>query len=185
MTDKELVALFRVEASKEKAFTLLVKKYQQQLYYQIRRIVLQHEDTHDILQNVFLKAWSGIDLFREEAQLSTWLYKIAYNETMTFLRKQKKVYTFSFLLNDHEESNNQSIENQLKADPYFDGGEADIKFQKAIQLLPDKQRIVFTMKYYEELKYEEMAQILNTSVGALKASFHHAVKKIEEYLKKD
>ncbi|MEI6311904.1 MAG: sigma-70 family RNA polymerase sigma factor [Bacteroidota bacterium] len=185
MTDKELVAMLRMKASKEKAFTLLVKKYQQQIYYQIRRIVLQHEDANDILQNVFLKAWTGIDLFREEAQLSTWLYKIAYNETMTSLRKQKKVYSFSFLLNDNEESSNQTFENQLKADPYFDGDDAAIKFQKAIQLLPDKQRIVFTMKYYEELKYEEMSQILNTSVGALKASFHHAVKKIEEYLKKD
>jgi RNA polymerase sigma-70 factor (ECF subfamily) len=132
-----------------------------------------------------MKAWAGIDQFREEAQLSTWLYKIAYNETMTFLRKQKRVYAFTFLSNDSDDSKSYSIENQLKADPYFDGSEAEIKFQKAIQLLPAKQRIVFTMKYYEELKYEEMALILSTSVGALKASFHHAVKKIEEYLKKD
>lgn len=185
MTDKELIDLFQVDASKERAFNFLVKKYQQKIYYQIRRMVIHHEDSNDVMQNVFIKVWSGLHSFRQEAQLSTWLYKIAYNETMSFLAKRKRERTSSYELNLSSENQNHSIENTLRADPYFNADEVEIKFQTAINLLPDKQKIVFNMKYFDELKYEEMSAILNTSVGALKASFHHAVKKIEEYLKKD
>ena len=142
-------------------------------------------DAMDVLQNVFIKVWTSIENFRQEAQLSTWLYRISYNETMTFISKRKKENTFSFEKNEEAEKKNNNIKNTLKSDEYFDGDEIQLKLQTAIGLLPDKQKIVFTMRYYDEIKYEEMAEILQTSVGALKASYHHAVKKIEEYLKKD
>jgi RNA polymerase sigma-70 factor (ECF subfamily) len=185
MTDKEILDLFTEKANKEKAFNLLVTKYQQKIYYQIRRILIHHEDTNDVMQNVFIKVWTSIENFRQEAQLSTWLYRISYNETMAFISKRKKENTFSFEENEEAEKKNNSIKNTLKSDEDFDGDEIQLKLQTAIGLLPDKQKIVFTMRYYDEIKYEEMAEILHTSVGALKASYHHAVKKIEEYLKND
>ncbi len=183
LSDQEIISMFQIKANKEKAFNWLVKKYQQKIYYQIRRILNHHDDTNDVLQNVFIKVWNGIDNFRQEAQLSTWLYRISYNETMSFISKRKRENNYSFEENLLNENKNNTIENSLKADPYFDANELELKFQKAISLLPDKQKIVFTMKYFDELKYEEMATILETSVGALKASYHHAVKKIEEYIK--
>jgi RNA polymerase sigma factor (sigma-70 family) len=175
-TDKELVQLFRKENSRNYAFNLIVKKYQEKLYWHIRKMLISHEDTDDVLQNTFINAFQGLDNFREDASLFTWLYKIATNEALTALKKKKRRY---FLPLDDVGS---QLEKTLEADDYIDGEDIQIKLQKAILKLPDKQRLVFNMKYYDEMKYEEMAEILNTTVGALKASYHHAVKKIEKYL---
>lgn len=165
-----------LKSNKELAFKQLVKLYQESLYYHIRKIVINHDDTDDVLQNTFLKVWNNIDNFRQESALYTWLYRIATNEAITFLNSRKRRSWLS--LQDTSDILMQS----LQTDPYFDGEEIQIKLQKAILNLPDKQRIVFNMKYFDEMKYEDMSKILNTSVGALKASFHHAVKKIEDYL---
>ena len=183
MTDKEIVEMFKNDEAKENAFNILLNKYQQKIYYQIRRILIHHEDTNDVMQNVFIKVWTGLEKFREEAQLSTWLYKISYNETMTYISKRKKENKASFDENLAAEKQHKTIENTLKADVYFDADELQLKFQTAINLLPDKQKAVFNLKYFEEMKNEEMSQVLNTTVGALKDSYHHAVKKIEEYIK--
>ncbi|NLB26434.1 MAG: RNA polymerase sigma factor [Bacteroidales bacterium] len=165
-----------LKEDKEYAFKQLVILYQKRLYYHIRKIVISHDDADDVLQNTFLKVWNNIDNFRQESSLYTWLYRIATNEAITFLNsKRKKSY---IPLQDAADS----LMSNLKTDPYFDGDEIQMKLQQAILMLPDKQRIVFNMKYFDEIKYEDMAKILNTSVGALKASFHHAVKKIENYL---
>ena len=176
ISDTELLQLFRQEDSRNNAFNLIVKKYQERLYWHIRKIVLDHDDTDDILQNTFLKVWKGLDSFREDAGLFTWLYRIATNESLTFLNKKKKKMLTPIADVDYQLSNN------LESDEYFNGDEIQLKLQKALLTLPEKQRVVFNMKYYEEMKYEEMAEILDTSVGALKASYHHAVKKIEKYL---
>ena len=165
-----------LKSNKELAFKQLVKLYQEPLYYHIRKIVINHDDTDDVLQNTFLKVWNNIDNFRHESALYTWLYRIATNESITFLNSRKRKSWIS--LQDTSDILMQS----LQTDPYFDGEEIQIKLQKAILNLPEKQRIVFNMKYFDEIKYEDMSKILNTSVGALKASFHHAVKKIEDYL---
>ena len=151
-------------------------KYSERLYRQIRKMVLSHDDANDILQEVFIKAWINIDNFRGEAKLSTWLYRIAINESITFLNKLRARNHVSI---DEE---NTFLINRLESDEYFDGDEAQKLLQKAILTLPEKQRLVFQMKYFEEMKYEEMSDILGTSVGALKASYHHAVKKIENFL---
>ena len=139
-------------------------------------MVLSHDDANDLLQNTFMKAWANIDLFRGEAKLSTWLYKIALNECITFLKKQRAQNQVSI------DDNDLFLMDQLKDDPYFDGDDLQKRLQEAILTLPEKQRIVFLMKYYDDMKYEEMSEILGTSVGALKASYHHAVKKIEDFL---
>jgi len=175
--EHEILALLQDESSQKKAFTMIVEQYSQQLYWQIRRMVLSHDDANDILQNTFVKAWTNIDYFRAEAKLSTWLYKIALNECLTFLNKQRAV---SLVTLDDPEAD---AVDKLEGDTYFSGDETQILLQKAIHTLPDKQRIVFNLKYYQEMKYEEMSDILGTSVGALKASYHHAVKKIENFLK--
>ncbi|MDR1055068.1 MAG: RNA polymerase sigma factor [Prevotellaceae bacterium] len=178
-TDKELLAMFRNEQRKNYAFNLITRKYQERLYWHIRKLVISHEDADDLLQNTLVKAWSALDDFREESQLFTWLYRIATNEALTFLRKKR---TRLFLpLVDVE----TQLSNSLESDPYFDGNELQKKLQKAILKLPEKQRVVFNMKYFDELKYEEISAILGTSVGALKASYHHAVEKIEKFLKED
>jgi RNA polymerase sigma-70 factor (ECF subfamily) len=156
--------------TREKAFEQLVREYQEPLYWQIRRMVLTHDDANDVLQNTFLKAWSAIDSFRGEAKISTWFYRIAANEDLNFLDRQR-----SHLQIDNGESN---VANTLQSDAYFDGDETQLQLQEAIGQLPEKQRLVFNMKYFQEMKYEDMSQILGTSVGALKASYHHAVKKI-------
>ena len=156
--------------TREKAFEQLVREYQEPLYWQIRRMVLTHDDANDVLQNTFLKAWSAIDSFRGEAKISTWFYRIAANEALNFLDRQR-----SHLQIDNGESN---VANTLQSDAYFDGDETQLQLQEAIGQLPEKQRLVFNMKYFQEMKYEDMSQILGTSVGALKASYHHAVKKI-------
>lgn len=158
------------------AFSLIVNQYSEQLYWQIRRMVLSHDDANDILQDTFLKAWNSIQYFRGEAKLSTWLYKIALNESLAFLNKVKTENNLS--LNDEE----NFYADKLESDTFFNGDETALLLQKALLTLPAKQRTVFNMKYYQEMKYEEISDILGTSVGALKASYHLAVKKIEKYL---
>jgi RNA polymerase sigma factor (sigma-70 family) len=175
--DNELVSQFKKGGPfKDKAFTGIVKRYQEKIYWQVRRMVINHEDADDVLQNVFIKAWNGLDNFREDSKLSTWLYRIAVNESLTYLEQQKKRASFSF------EDVAETLENKLQAEKGFDESKAVWKLQLAIQQLPEKQRVVFNLRYFEEMGYEEMSELLDTSVGALKASYHHAVKKIEEFI---
>ena len=171
----ELIARLRDENTCREAFAEVIATYSEPLYWQIRRMVQSHDDANYLLQNTFLKAWQSIDLFRGEAKLSTWLHKIAINESITFLAKERKRLNISI---DDEES---MLINTIEADEYIDGDELKLKLRKAIATLPEKQRLVFNMKYFDEMKYEEMSEILGTSVGALKASYHIAVKKIEQY----
>jgi RNA polymerase sigma-70 factor (ECF subfamily) len=175
-SDKELLTMFRNPAQKNYAFNLIVRKYQERVYYQIRKMVISHEDTDDLVQNTFMKAWEGLGSFREESQLFTWLYRIATNEALTFLRKKRT--KFFMPLTDVE----NQLSNTLESDAYFNGDEMQMKLQKAVLRLPEKQRLVFNMKYFDEMKYEEISSVLGTSVGALKASYHLAVEKIEKFL---
>lgn len=175
--DLELITDLKQENKIDLAFHTLVNKYQERLYWHIRKIVMNHEDANDVLQNTFIKVWKSIGNFREESSLYTWLYRIATNESLTFINSNKR-RTF-MPMNDVSEY----LMNNLTSDPYFEGNEIQLKLQEAIVRLPEKQRLVFNMKYFDEMKYDEMSKILDTSVGALKASFHHAVKKVEEYLK--
>jgi len=176
LDDKELLFQFRNEATRERAFTSIIKKYQEKLYWHIRRMVVEHEDTNDVLQNMFIKVWKNLENFREDSQLYTWLYRIATNESLTFIEQQKKRTSIS--LSDDE----NSFSNKLQADKHFDGNKLEWKLQLAIQQLPEKQKAVFNLRYFDEMPYEEMSRVLETSEGALKASYHHAVKKIEEYI---
>jgi RNA polymerase sigma-70 factor (ECF subfamily) len=176
LQDSELLMQFRNPSTREKAFTAIIKKYQEKLYWHIRRMLVDHEDTNDVLQNVFIRVWNGLDNFREDAQLYTWLYRIATNESLTFIEQQKKRAAVSL---DEVES---SISNKVTADKHFDPNKLEWKLQVAIQQLPEKQRVVFNLRYYDEMPYEEMSRVLETSEGALKASYHHAVKKIEDYI---
>ena len=176
LNDIELLAQFKNEATKERAFTAILKKYQEKLYWHIRRMVVEHEDANDVLQNMFIKAWKGLQNFREDSQLYTWLYRIATNESLSFLEQQKRRSTIS--MSDED----TGMSNKLKADDNFDGNKAEWKLQMAVQKLPEKQTAVFNLRYYEEMPYNEMSKVLDTSEGALKASYHHAVKKIEEYI---
>lgn len=178
-SDDKLLEMFSDENSQSYAFDLIVRKYQERVYWHIRRMVINHEDADDVTQDTFIKAWKGLGNFKKEAQLYTWLYRIATNETITFLNKKRKRFFIPMV--DVEEQ----LSSSLESDQYFSGDEIQLKLQKAILALPEKQRLVFNMKYYDEMKYEEMAQILDTSVGGLKASYHHAVKKIEAYIKGD
>jgi RNA polymerase sigma-70 factor (ECF subfamily) len=162
-----------------KAFEQIVNFFSEKLYWQIRKMVLSHDDANDLLQNTFIKAWMSIDLFRGESKLSTWLYKIAVNESITFLNKQRQQNSLSL------DDNDVFVAAKLESDPYFDGDAAQLKLQKAILTLPEKQRAVFNLRYFEEIPYEEMSGIMGTSVGALKASYHHATKKIEDFLKRN
>jgi len=175
-SEREVLALLQEESTQKKGFEMIVTEYSEQLYWQIRRMVLSHDDANDILQNTFIKAWTNIDYFRAEAKLSTWLYRIAFNECLTFLNKQRAVNTVD--IDDPE----VMLDQKLESDPYFSGDHIELLLQKALLSLPEKQRLVFNLKYYQEMKYEEMSDILGTSVGALKASYHHAVKKIEKFL---
>jgi RNA polymerase sigma-70 factor (ECF subfamily) len=174
--DSELLVQFRDPGTREKAFTTIIKKYQEKLYWHIRRMLVDHEDSNDVLQNVFIRVWNGLDNFREDAQLYTWLYRIATNESLTFIEQRKKKAAVS--LDDVE----GSLSNKVMADKHFDPNRLEWKLQVAIQQLPEKQRIVFNLRYYDEMPYEEMSKVLETSEGALKASYHHAVKKIEDYI---
>jgi len=177
MNDKDLLILYREEGKGHYAFNLIVDKYGERLYWHIRRMVTSHEDADDLLQNTFVKAWNSLPQFREEATLFTWLYRIATNEAITFINKAKMRSLIS--LSDYY----SQVGNSLQADAYFSGDDIQRKFYKAIQRLPKKQRVVFVMRYFEEMKYEEISEILNTSVGALKASYHHAYQKIQLWVR--
>ncbi len=179
LNEKELIANLKTERNRGKAFQVLVKTYQERLYWHIRKIVMNHDDTDDILQNVYLKVWKNVDGFREDSTLFTWLFRIATNESLSFLQKKRRHSVVS--MNDISDY----LVETLESDVYFEGDEIQKKLQLAIIRLPEKQRLVFNMKYFDEMKYEEMSEVLQTSVGALKASFHFAVKKIEEFLKED
>jgi RNA polymerase sigma factor (sigma-70 family) len=176
LDDKSLLAEFREPSSRERGYTRIIKKYQEKLYWHIRRMVVEHEDANDVLQNMFIKVWNGLDNFREDSQLYTWLYRIATNESLSFLERRKKQTTAS--LSDED----TGLANQIKASDHFDANKLEWKLQLAIQKLPEKQRAVFNLRYYDEMPYEEMSRVLETSEGALKASYHHAVKKIEDYI---
>ena len=178
-TEDEIVAALRDPERRRVAFAQVVEDYGEKIYWQIRKMVLDHEDANDLLQNTFLKAWTNLDYFRGEAKLSTWLYKIAVNECLSFLSKQRSQQQISL------DNADQFLVERLESDPYFDGDAVQLKLQKAILTLPEKQRLVFNMKYFDDMKYEEISEIVGTSVGALKASYHHAVKKIEEFLTKE
>lgn len=159
------------------AFGEAIRAYTEPLYWQIRRLVDNHDDANDLLQNTFMKAWQSLENFRGDARLSTWLHKIAINESLTFLEREKRRQTFS--LDDPESSASARIE----ADTMIDGDALALKLRKAVAMLPEKQRLVFNMRYFDEMKYEDISEIVGTSVGALKASYHHAVKKIEDFLR--
>lgn len=174
--DTLLVQEFKKGPGREKAYTAIIKKYQEKLYWHVRRLVIHHEDANDVLQNVFIKVWNGLENFREDSQLYTWLYRIATNESLTYLDQKKRKSSISI---DNEESN---VVNQLKAEKDFDASKIEWKLQLAIQQLPEKQKLVFNLRYFDEMPYEEMSRVLETSEGALKASFHHAVKKIEDFI---
>jgi RNA polymerase sigma factor (sigma-70 family) len=178
--DLELLQQFRDPAMRERAYTTLIRKYQERIYWHIRRLVVQHEDANDVMQNVFIKVWNGLANFKENSQLYTWLYRIATNESLTFLEQQKRKKA-DYSLSDVE----SHLENKIKADKYFNADKWEWKLQLAVQQLPEKQRIVFTLRYFDEMPYEEMSRVLETSEGGLKASYHHAAKKIEEILLKD
>jgi RNA polymerase sigma factor (sigma-70 family) len=176
-SEAALIAKLKSPESRNEAFRVLVHEYQERLYWHIRRIVLNHDDTDDVLQNTFIKVFKNVHKFKGESALFSWMYRIATNESITFLnQKARKSGVTSQALQEQ-------MANQLTADVYFDGDEIQLKLQKAIATLPEKQRLVFNMKYFQEMKYDEISEVLETSVGALKASYHHAVKKIETELK--
>jgi len=176
LSDIELVLHFKTEKDKEKIFKVIVGRYQKRLYWHIRKLVIVHEDSDDILQNTFVKAWRFLQDFREESELFTWLYKISTNEALSFLNKKRT----KFLIPLHDV--NKELMKVIDDKSEFSGDEIEAKLQKAILLLPDKQRVVFNLKYFEDMPYDDISKILGTSVGALKASFHHAVKKIEKHI---
>ncbi len=174
--DAEILEKFSHKASMNEAFTLLLNKYQQKIYWHIRRLVIDHDDADDLVQETFVKVWKNLASFRKDSQLYTWIYRIATNECITFLNKKKQKNNVS--LDDVA----PDLHNSLAEGSYFDGNRAQMKLQEALLTLPEKQRLVFNMKYFDDMKYEDISNVLGTSVGALKASFHLAVKKIENYL---
>ena len=177
VSDEYIIGLMKDHLRREEGFRLLMQHYQQRLYFHIRRMVKSHEDTDDVLQNVFLKVFKGIQNFKSESGLYTWLYRIATNETITFLNKQKKRQSISM-------SDEQNVYTQnLVAEPDIEANLIQQKLKEAIGKLPEKQRLVFNMRYYEEMTYNQISDVLETSVGGLKASYHHAIKKIEIYLR--
>lgn len=177
--DEQLIEQLRDPQRCRKAFNEVIKIYTEPLYWQIRKMVIDHDDANDVLQNTFLKAWSSIEHFRGDAKLSTWLYKIAINESITFINKEKQRNNVSL---DDDDS---FLINSLASDEWFDGDDLRLELQKAINSLPEKQRLIFNMRYFDDMKYEDMSEILGTTVGALKASYHHAVKKIEKFFECD
>lgn len=174
--EARLIELLKDEKTAHQAFEALVETYSEPLYWQIRKLVANHNDTDDLLQNVFLKAWKNIHNFRGEAKLSTWLHKIAINESLNFLHQEKQKREVT------DDSGDSYLLNRIEAEDYIDGEALEKELQKAIATLPEKQRLVFNMRYYDDMKYEEISDILGTSIGALKASYHHAVKKINAKL---
>jgi RNA polymerase sigma-70 factor (ECF subfamily) len=176
--DEAILKMVESAHQRERGFRLLLEKYQERLYWQIRRMVVGHEDANDVLQNCLLKTFRGLPNFQGNSKLYTWMYRIASNEAITYLKKQNK-RTFASL----DDASN-SLENQLRADDFFDGNEAQIQLQKALKTLPAKQLEVFNLRYFEEMPYQKISELLGTSVGGLKASFHHAVKKVEAFILK-
>lgn len=176
VSDSIILAKFRNEKTRNEGFNLLLKTYQQRVYWHIRRMVIDHDDADDLTQNTFIKVWKNLDRFREDAQLYTWMYRIATNECITFLNKKKLRAAIS--LDDLSDVLLDKLEDNMQ----IDGNHVAYKLQQALLTLPPKQQLVFNMKYYDDITYEEMSKILGTSVGALKASYHHAVKKIEAFL---
>lgn len=176
VNDEDILTLLSDEKTLRKGFDLLVSQYSEKLYWQVRRIVVSHDDANDVVQNAFIKAWMNIDSFESKSKISTWLSRIAINEALDFLRKNQKQERISA-------DEDPVVANNLIADEYFDGNETQMQLQKSIALLPDVQRTVFTLRYFDEMKYSEISKILGTSEGALKASYHLAVKKIEEFFK--
>lgn len=174
--DQKILALYKDELSRDAAISLLIQTYQKRLYWHIRKIIISHEDSDDVLQNSFIKIWKGLAEFREESVLYTWMYRIATNEALTFLRQKQKRQSESIHPIEY------TLSKSLESDVHFSGDAIQLKLQQAILTLPEKQRIVFNMRYYDEIPYEKMSGILGTSVGALKASYHIAAKKIEELL---
>lgn len=174
--DNEILAAFAKIETQNKAFTELVKKYQQRVYWHIRKMVIEHDDADDITQDVFVKIWKKLAHFKNESSLYTWIYRIATNECLSFLTSKRKKLGTSF------EDLEENLTNKLSTSAYISGDEIQIKLQKAILTLPEKQRLVFNMKYFDDLTYEEISEILETTVGGLKASYHIASKKIEEYM---
>lgn len=180
ITEDELRALLADTATRRRGFALLVKLYSKQIYWQLRRIVYNHEDANDLVQNTFLKAWDAIDGFRGEAKLSTWLYRIALYEGLGFVRKQK--HEDELRLDTADQVQVDTMLERLVADEYFDGDDYEVRFQRALLNLPEKQQLVFRLRYYDEMPYEQIAQLTGTSVGALKASYHHAAQKVRASL---
>ncbi len=176
--EKLLMQQLMDSATQRKAFERVVREYSEQLYWQARRIVLTHDDADDVIQNVFLKAWTHLDDFHQDSRLSTWLYRITINESVDFVRRKKNQ---SVVSTDQEET---GIANMLLADNYFDGDETQALLQEAIAQLPDVQRTVFNLRYYDDMKYSDMSELLKTSEGSLKASYHIAVKKISDFFKR-
>ncbi|MCI0922165.1 RNA polymerase sigma factor [Sphingobacterium rhinopitheci] len=176
MEDAQIISMFADERTREAAFSQLLKKYQQKIYWHVRRMVIDHDDADDVTQDIFVKVWKNLEKFREDSQLYTWLYRIATNECITFLNKKKQKYNVSL-----DDDSTSYLAETLADGQYFNGDKAEMKLQQALLTLPEKQKLVFNMKYFEDLKYEEISQILGTSVGALKASYHLAVKKIENF----
>ncbi len=178
-SDNDLINLIKNPATVDQGFRLLVRENQQQLYWQIRKLVLSHDDADDVLQNVFIKIYRGLPKFKGDSKLSTWMFRIAYNESMTFLKKKSKiVHINSAEMQDY-------LVQQLEADVYFTGDEIQLQLQKALARLPDRQREIFNMRYYDEIKFKDIAHILELSEGAVKSSYHIAAKKVESYLKDD
>lgn len=176
MDDALIIAKFAQESTREEAFRLLLKKYQQKIYWHVRRMVIDHDDADDVVQDIFVKVWKNLVNFREDSQLYTWLYRIATNECITFLNKKKQKQNVSL-----DDDTSTYLAETLADGSYFNGDKAQMKLQQALLTLPEKQKLVFNMKYFEDMKYEEISEVLGTSVGALKASYHLAVKKIESF----
>ena len=177
MTDREILELYR-SGSQQEAFNHIVKNYSERLYWHVRSLVCSHEDADDLIQDIYVKVWNSLPTFRGDAQLYTWLYRIATNETLNFLNKQKVRSALTF------ESLSENLERKIDDDPYFNGNEAQRLLSVAIAKLPPKQRAVFSMRYYDELRYEDIAEITGTSVSALKASYHFAYEKVKDFLVK-
>lgn len=175
--DEEILQLFANEVTRNQALEILINSYQQRLYWHIRKIVINHDDSDDVLQNTYIKIWRGLGQFKGDSALFTWIYRIATNEALTFLKQKRRQDSISIHSIEYQ------LSKSLEADQYFKGDEIQLKLQQAILQLPEKQRIVFNMRYFDEMTYEQISDILETSVGALKASYHHAAKKIEEMLK--
>jgi RNA polymerase sigma factor (sigma-70 family) len=178
-TDEDIIEKIKDKKTVDYGFNLLMEKYQEKVYWVIRRMVIDHESSDDIAQETFVKVWKNLDKFKGESKLYTWIYRIATNEALTHLRKKKR--RFFLPIGDVE----NELVSTLEADTYYSGDEIQLKLQKAILTLPEKQRLVFNIKYFEELKFREIAEVLEVTVGSLKAQYHHAVKKIEKYLKED